>query len=58
MLRPGTLRAPGFLRNSPISVLADDRPGAPEANVFWASNLVKRGTPCKAINLPGCPPRS
>lgn len=30
---------PGFLKQVPGLVLADDRPGAPEGNVFWATNL-------------------
>jgi FAD/FMN-containing dehydrogenase len=34
---------PGFLRTLPELVLADDRPGAPEANIFWASNLEEAG---------------
>ena len=34
---------PGFLRNIPGLVLADDRQGAPEANVFWAGNLGETG---------------
>lgn len=34
---------PAFLRNLPGLVLADDRPGAPEANVFWASDLQEAG---------------
>jgi FAD/FMN-containing dehydrogenase len=34
---------PAFLRKLPGLVLADDRPGAPEANVFWASNLQEAG---------------
>jgi FAD/FMN-containing dehydrogenase len=34
---------PGFLRGVPGVVLVDDRPGAPEANVFWAGNLGEAG---------------
>jgi FAD/FMN-containing dehydrogenase len=34
---------PAFLRKLPGLVLADDRPGAPEANVFWAGNLGEAG---------------
>ena len=34
---------PGFLKKLPEIVLADDRPGAPESNVFWASNLEEAG---------------
>jgi FAD/FMN-containing dehydrogenase len=34
---------PGFLRKIPEIVLTDNRPGAPEANVFWASNLEETG---------------
>jgi FAD/FMN-containing dehydrogenase len=34
---------PGFLKGIPGVVLADDRPGAPEANVFWAGNLEETG---------------
>jgi FAD/FMN-containing dehydrogenase len=34
---------PGFLKGIPGLVLTDDRPGAPEANVFWAGNLGEAG---------------
>jgi FAD/FMN-containing dehydrogenase len=34
---------PEFLKKAPGLVLADDRPGAPEANVFWASTLGETG---------------
>jgi FAD/FMN-containing dehydrogenase len=34
---------PGFLKGIPGIVLTDDRPGAPEANVFWADNLGEAG---------------
>jgi FAD/FMN-containing dehydrogenase len=34
---------PVFLKTMPGVVLADDRPGAPEANVFWAGNLGQAG---------------
>jgi FAD/FMN-containing dehydrogenase len=34
---------PGFLKGVPGLVLADDRPGAPEANVYWAANLGEAG---------------
>jgi FAD/FMN-containing dehydrogenase len=34
---------PGVLKELPGVVLADDRPGAPEANVFWAANLGEVG---------------
>ena len=34
---------PEFLKQLPGLVLADDRPGAPEGNVFWASNLGEAG---------------
>lgn len=34
---------PAFLKQIPGVVLADDRPGAPEANVFWARNLEEAG---------------
>jgi FAD/FMN-containing dehydrogenase len=34
---------PGFLKKLPGIVLFDDRPGAPEANVFWAGNLEEAG---------------
>jgi FAD/FMN-containing dehydrogenase len=34
---------PGMLRRLPGLVLADDRPGAPPSNVFWASNLGEAG---------------
>jgi FAD/FMN-containing dehydrogenase len=34
---------PGFLKQIPGLVLADDRPGAPETNMFWASNLGEAG---------------
>ena len=34
---------PGFLKKLPGIVLTDDRPGAPEANIFWTGNLEKAG---------------
>ena len=34
---------PAMLKELPGVVLADDRPGAPEANVFWAGNLGEAG---------------
>ncbi len=34
---------PRSLKKVPGLVLTDDRPGAPEANVFWASNLGEAG---------------
>jgi FAD/FMN-containing dehydrogenase len=34
---------PPFLRQLPGIVLADDRPGASEANIFWAGNLEEAG---------------
>ena len=35
---------PDFLRrNAPSAILADDRPGAPENNVFWSGNLGEAG---------------
>ena len=34
---------PAFLRKLPGLVLADDRPGAPESNVFWAGNQEEAG---------------
>ncbi len=34
---------PTFLKTLPGLVLADDRPGAPAGNVFWASNLNETG---------------
>jgi FAD/FMN-containing dehydrogenase len=34
---------PGTLKTLPGVVLTDDRPGAPEANVFWAANLGEAG---------------
>jgi FAD/FMN-containing dehydrogenase len=34
---------PGFLKQVPGLVLADDRAGAPAGNVFWASNLEEAG---------------
>jgi FAD/FMN-containing dehydrogenase len=34
---------PAFLRTVPGLVLSDDRPGAPEGNIFWASNLGEAG---------------
>jgi FAD/FMN-containing dehydrogenase len=34
---------PGFLRQLPGIVLADDRPGASEGNIFWTSNLEEAG---------------
>jgi FAD/FMN-containing dehydrogenase len=33
---------PSFLRNFPV-VVADDRPGAPEGNVFWAADAAQVG---------------
>jgi FAD/FMN-containing dehydrogenase len=34
---------PAFLKKLPGVTLADDRPGAPEGNMFWASNLGETG---------------
>ena len=34
---------PGMLKELPGVVLADDRPGAPESNLFWAANLGEAG---------------
>jgi FAD/FMN-containing dehydrogenase len=34
---------PSFLKEVPGVVLADDRPGAPEVNVFWAANREEAG---------------
>jgi FAD/FMN-containing dehydrogenase len=35
---------PAFLKTyAPGAVLSDDRPGAPQANVFWAANLSEAG---------------
>jgi FAD/FMN-containing dehydrogenase len=34
---------PSFLRDVPGAVIADDRPGAPASNVFWAANLGEAG---------------
>jgi FAD/FMN-containing dehydrogenase len=34
---------PEFLKKAPGLVLVDDRPGAPEANIFWAGNLGEAG---------------
>jgi FAD/FMN-containing dehydrogenase len=34
---------PGFLKGVPGLVLGDDRPGAPEANLYWAANLGEAG---------------
>ena len=34
---------PGFLKMLPGVVIADDRPGAPAANVFWAATLGEAG---------------
>jgi FAD/FMN-containing dehydrogenase len=34
---------PGTLKTLPGVVLTDDRPGAPEANVYWAANLGEAG---------------
>ncbi len=34
---------PAFLKKVPGLVLPDDRPGAPQANVFWSSNLGEAG---------------
>lgn len=35
--------SPGFLRSLPGLVMADDRPGAPEGNLFWTSNREEAG---------------
>jgi FAD/FMN-containing dehydrogenase len=35
--------SPQFLKSLPGLVLADDRPGAPEGNIFWASNQEEAG---------------
>src|ERR1700759_76609 len=34
---------PEFLKKAPGIVLADDRPGAPESNIFWAGNRGEAG---------------
>lgn len=34
---------PAFLGQHPGTVLADDRPGAPAENIFWAANLAEAG---------------
>jgi FAD/FMN-containing dehydrogenase len=34
---------PSALKRVPGAVIADDRPGAPEGNIFWASNLDEAG---------------
>ncbi len=34
---------PEFLKKAPGLVLADDRPGAPESNIFWAGNRGEAG---------------
>jgi len=34
---------PAFLEQHPGTVLADDRPGAPPDNIFWAANLAEAG---------------
>jgi FAD/FMN-containing dehydrogenase len=34
---------PAVLRRVPGAVIADDRPGAPEGNIFWAQNLNELG---------------
>ncbi|HZI82622.1 MAG TPA: FAD-binding protein [Casimicrobiaceae bacterium] len=34
---------PGYLKRLPGLVIADDRPGVPEGNVFWASNREEAG---------------
>jgi hypothetical protein len=44
---------PGFLKELPGIVLTDDRPGAPEANVFWAGNLGEAGQFCTATSRRG-----
>ena len=49
---------PGFLKEVPGVVLADDRPGAPAANVFWAGIGKKQDRSCMAINRHGFQPRS
>lgn len=35
--------SPGFLKSLPGLVLEDDRPGAPEGNLFWTSNREEAG---------------
>lgn len=48
-------RDSAFLTSVPGVVLADDRPGAPAANVFWASNLGEAGQvlhACESMWLP------
>jgi FAD/FMN-containing dehydrogenase len=34
---------PAFLKQAPGLVISDDRPGAPDDNIFWASNLGETG---------------
>ncbi len=34
---------PAFLKSAPGLVIADDRPGAPADNIFWAGNLGETG---------------
>ena len=44
---------PATLKQAPGVVLSDNRPGAPEAHVFWASNLKRRGRCCTGTNQLG-----
>jgi FAD/FMN-containing dehydrogenase len=48
---------PAFLRKLPGIVLADDRPGAPESNVFWAGNLEEAGQVMHAYQSAWLPAR-
>ena len=41
------------LKGIPGVVLADDRPGAPEANVFWAGHFEEAGRSCTATSRLG-----
>ncbi len=50
VMKPQIFAAPGrvfwdpaVLRRVPGAVIADDRPGAPEGNIFWAGNLGETG---------------
>ena len=48
---------PAALKTFPGFVISDDRPGAPEGNIFYAANLDERAGSGTPINPPGCPSR-
>ena len=46
---------PALLKRLPGVVIADDRPGAPADNFFWAGNTDEAGVSGTPTNPPGCP---